>query len=40
MFDPYHLMTHMENVVDEVKKAVHRELMTDDDERLKRKKCL
>jgi transposase len=35
VFDRYHLMTHMGKAVDEVRKAEHRELVQNDDERLK-----
>ena len=40
VFDRYHLMTHMGKAVDEVRKAEHRELVQNDDERLKGTKYL
>jgi len=40
VFDRYYLMTHMGKAVDEVRKAEHRELVQNDDERLKGTKYL
>jgi transposase len=40
VFDRHHLMTHMGKAIDEVRKAEHRELVKNDDERLKGTKYL
>ena len=40
VFDRYHLMTHMGKAVDEVRKAESREMLKNDDERLKGTKYL
>jgi transposase len=40
VFDRYHIMTHMNKAVDEVRKAEHRRLQEQDDDTLKRTKYL